>query len=270
MVFYIIHFFSWFLAILSFDIFRIRRRIVLKNLDIVFTDTKSRKEKIKIGRFSYVSFFSTTLEFLFSPYLYKKAKVTFHGKENLAAIREQNKGLYGLCIHSSNWEYFCYLAASTISPIHVVVKKIGTGILARFIEKFRTNAGFSLIDRSTGKATTKIFEAIEKKEIVGFIADQKRPKGEHLPFFGRPASTNNSLIKLFLRKKAPIMPAIIKRKKPGVYEVTYWPEFRVEQEKGMSFKETVTHNTARMNLLVEKMILENPQEYFWMHNRWDI
>lgn len=50
-----------FLGILSFDILRIRRKIILKNLDIAFSNSKTSAEKIQIGRASVVSFFTTLL-----------------------------------------------------------------------------------------------------------------------------------------------------------------------------------------------------------------
>ena len=54
------------LAFLVFHIFRIRRRLVLKNLDIAFGNTKSLKQKIRIGYLSVYHFVLTSLELLAS------------------------------------------------------------------------------------------------------------------------------------------------------------------------------------------------------------
>jgi KDO2-lipid IV(A) lauroyltransferase len=262
---------SRFLSYLSFDIFRIRRSIIMQNLDIVFQESKTQKEKEHIGRKSMESFFSTMFEFFAAKHLFPKAKINLVHPEIPENLMKQGKGLYGLCIHMSNWELMCHINAVRFSPINVVVKKIGKGAVSRWVEKRRYDIGFRLIDRkSSVSPTTQIFQALSRKEIIGFIVDQKRPRGEKLPFFGKIASTNNSLVKLFLRQKAPIMPVIMKRKGYGEFDIIYFPEFVVEENCYTTFGEVVTINTARMNTLVEKMILENPEEYFWMHNRWDL
>ncbi len=258
-------------AILSFDILRIRRVLILKNLDIVFKETKTKAEKKIIARHSMASFFATIFEFIAAKYLFPKAKVSFYNSEILDNLLAKNEGLYAMCLHMSNWEFLCYAHAKLGRPIHVVVKAIGKGGVARWVEELRSQIGFSLIDRKGEHSASKqIITALEKKEVIGFVVDQKRPKGEFIPFFGKEASTNNSIFKLCLRKKAPIFSILIKRKKPGEFEITYFPEFIVQEDEGLSIEQNITQNTLLMNQLVEKMILSNPQEYFWMHNRWDL
>lgn len=176
-----------------------------------------------------------------------------------------------MCIHMGNWELMCSLNSKLLAPVHVVVKDIGKGDVKKWVENLRTHIGYQLINRKSDLSpTTQIFNALQKKEIIGFIVDQKRPKGEMVPFFSKLASTNNSLVKLYLKQKAPIIPVLIKTRKPGEFDMIYYPEFIVEEDKNLSFEDQVTHNTIRMNKVVEMMILENPHEYFWMHNRWNL
>ena len=258
------------LAFITFDILRVRQSIIMQNLNLVFENSKTLKEKKEIGRASIASFIATSLEFIGAKRLFPKAKVNYIHSEYMRNALDKNEGLYTICIHMSNWEYLCHINSTIYGPVHVVVKNIGKGSSAKWIEDLRTYIGYRLIQRkSEHKATTQIFRVIENKGILGFIADQKRPRGEQALFFKKLASSNNSLIKLYLRKKAPIIPAIIKRMKPGEFEVVYFPEFQILEDKTLSHQQIVSLNTLRMNELIEKMILENPKEYFWMHNRWD-
>lgn len=266
-----IYFLSKTLSYLSFDILKIRRSIILQNLDIAFGDSKSKKEKKEIARKSMSSFIATILEFIAARKLFPKAKINLVNSHYVNDAIGKNKGVYAMCIHMSNWELLCHVGSATLAPVHVVVKPIGKGKLALWVENLRREIGYSLIDRK-GKlsATTQIFKAIDEREIVGFIVDQKRSRGENLPFFGRIASSNNSLVKLYLRKKAPIIPAIIKRTGIGQFDIIFFKEFVVNEDKQLSFAQQVTENTLRINKQVEQMILQNPSEYFWMHNRWDL
>ncbi|APJ03917.1 lysophospholipid acyltransferase family protein [Silvanigrella aquatica] len=265
-----IYILSLILAILMFDILKIRRKVILKNLNIAFGETKSLQEKIKIGRKSTISFLQTALELFTAKKLFARTKFILNNENIANELFSQNLGIYTLCIHMGNWEYLCHIGSVKFAPVHVVVKPIGKGTLAKWVEDMRSSIGYRLIDRkSVETPTTQIFNALSKQEVIGFIVDQKRPRGEVVPFFGKDASTNNSLAKLWLRKKAPIIPVIIKRTKIDTHEITFLPEFKMTEDKNLSFEENVTQNTIQMNLLVEEMIRQNPEEYFWMHNRWE-
>ncbi len=261
--------FATILGILSFDILRIRRKVILKNLSIAFGEEKTLEEKIKLGRKSTINFFRTAIELLAANKLFKKTNYVFKNKEYMDELLARGQGVYAICIHMGNWEYLCHISAKNLVPIHVVVKPIGKGNLAKWFENMRSEVGFHLIERNGNlSTTTQIFNALNKKEIIGFIVDQKRPRGEMLPFFGKNASTNNSLAKLWLRRNAPVIPAIIKRVNVNTHEIIFFPEFQMNEDKSKSFQENVTENTTRINAQVEQMIRLNPEEYFWMHNRW--
>lgn len=256
------------LGVLSFDILRIRRKIILKNLTIAYGETLSSNEKIQIGRKSTISFIRTILEFFTAKKLFSRTKYIFTNEHILVEQLAKNLGAYIICIHIGNWEYLCHVG-SKFAPIHVVVKPIGKGAIAKWVENMRSSIGFELIDRKGKESpTTQIFKALNKKEIIGFIADQKRPRGEKLPFFGKEASTNNSLAKLWLRKKAPVIPVMIKRISIDTHEILVFPECKMLDDKNLSIEKNITENTMKINTIVEEMIRQNPEEYFWMHNRW--
>jgi len=264
-----IYIISFLLGILSFDILRIRRKVILKNLSIAFGETKTQAEKLKIGRKSTISFLQTALELFTAKKLFEKTNIIVKNEDYIKNALAKNKGLYAICIHMGNWEYLCHVGSVKYAPIHVVVKAIGKGTLAKWVENMRASIGFRLIDRKGKESTTsQIFQALNKKEIIGFIVDQKRPRGEMLPFFGKEASTNNSLAKLWMRQNAPIVPVCIKRIKLDAHEMTFFPEFEMIIDKEKTIQENITENTRRMNLIVEEMVKLNPEEYFWMHNRW--
>lgn len=254
-----------------FDIFRVRRRIILANLDIVYGNRLSQKEKKHIGRKCVVNFVSTILEFIAARHLAPKAKFEFENKELADEGVGRNQGLYVICAHFGNWEYLCHIHAKIYSPVNVVVKDLLTGDPEQWIKNLRKHLGYKFIGKDSEKTRTEqIFEAIENKEIIGFIVDQKRKRGEVLPFFNRPASTNNSLAKLYFRKPAPVGTLTISRGKPGHFKIKYYDEFIYQQDPNLTFDENVTKFTLQVNKVLEELILQNPEEYYWLHNRWSL
>jgi KDO2-lipid IV(A) lauroyltransferase len=262
--------FSKILSFLFFDLLQIRRRIILKNLDIAYGHSKTPKEKRCIGRASVASFLCTIFELLAAKKLFPQNTHTFKQIEIMQKALQEKQGVYAMCIHMGNWEYLCHAASQKLATVHVVVKPVGNGTLTTWIENMRKAIGFSLIDRKALLSpTTQIFNALDKGDIIGFVVDQKRPKGEFLPFFNKMASTNNSLAKLWLKKNAPIIPVFIQKKGTRTHEITFLPPLHMKHEEHLSMAENITENTKRMNLIVEQMIKTNPEEYFWMHNRWE-
>lgn len=255
-----------------FDVFRIRRKIVLGNLDIVFGTNLSKKEKERIGRKSSSNFILTALEFITAEYLLPKAKFEFENHEKTdQSIKHSQKGFYAICMHLGNWEYLCHINAKIYSPVNVVVKDVLSGKTEQWIKHLRHKLGYKLMNRG-GKvtATQQIFNAIDNNEIVGFIVDQKRRNGQMLPFFGRLTPTNDSLAKLYFRKPASILAATIKRKKPGHFLVTYFDPVVYNKDPNLSLGENIKNFTLQVNQFLEPIILENPEEYHWLHNRWNL
>lgn len=258
------------LVFIFFDIFQIRKSIVLQNLDLVFGEQKTKAEKMRIARRSFLNFIVTIFELLGSERLYPRAKVSFVHPEFMQEVLSRKEGMYALCIHMGNWEFLSAVNAKIYGPVHVVVKQLMKGKMWKWVTELRRRAGHIVVERDGQfSATKQIIKLINEKQIVGVIVDQKRPRGENLPFFNKIASTNNSLIRLYFAKPAPILPAIIKRIQPGEYEVTYFPEFKIIRDNSKTLAQQVTENTIRMNQIVEQMILANPEEYHWLHNRWN-
>lgn len=256
------------LGCLVFDLFRIRRRLILRNLEIAFPEWPN-KQRVTVGRASVSHFIQTILELFTAPYLFPQAKYTIVGREHIEQALSLGHGMYGLCIHMSNWEFLCHASSKEYGQVHVVVKPIGRGVVADFIAQVRKKIGYTLVPRGAmGQAGRMILEILNRQEMVGCIVDQRRSRGKNLPFFGRLAPTNISLTKLYALHPAPILPVTLRREKPGVFVITYYPLLRLGDVPLPEPEEDAL--SLAISQKAEEMVRENPAEYFWMHNRWDL
>ena len=91
-----------------------------------------------------------------------------------------------------NWEAMG-AAWALVTPAHVLVKKVGSSSVDRFVSELRDRNGFLTVKRKKkGDGFSAIRDVLARGEIVGFVMDQARPGEPKLPFFGRPAKTNTS------------------------------------------------------------------------------
>lgn len=253
-------------AILVFDIVRVRRSLVLRNLQIAFPDMPEA-ERLRVGRESVKHFALTALEFLRSYGTDIAADIELRGVEHLRAALAEGQGVYILCFHLGNWEAMGAKINRALAPAHVLVKKVGTGGMNRFVTEVRDKNGFLCVNRQKkGDGFKEIAKALKRGEIIGFVMDQARPGEPRLPFFGHPAKTNTSLAAIWKRLPAPIVPSYIHRTAVAKHVIEFFPALKLavtDDEKA----DIATHST-QFNAEVETHVRKLPEQYFWMHNRW--
>ncbi len=255
------------LAVLCFDLLRLRRRLILNNLKIAFGDDWSEAKRIKTGRAAWKNFFLTAMETLRAVDSDVLANTTYEGLEHIEAALAQGRGAYMIAGHMGNWEVMAASGTRFIAPTSCLVKEIGEGGANQLIDELRRKMGWTPIYRKpAGAALKQVRAVLEGNELVAFMLDQARPGAPHIPFFGQPAKTLTSLAAFWRKHPSPILPVHIQRISPTRHHVTVWPP--------LDFQRTADHradtlaNTALCNQMLEKIIRQCPEQYFWLHNRW--
>lgn len=255
------------LAFFVFDIVRLRRRLVLHNLEIALGDVYDPLEREEIARESYRNFLLTCFEVFRSFRHDISANIDANGEEHLKQALEGGQGAYILCFHLGNWEAMGAYINKRIAPAHVLVKKVGGGSMNQFVEDVREHNGFRWVKRkSKGDGLRGILKVLAAGEVVGFVMDQSRPGEPKLPFFGTPAKTNTSFAAIWRKKPAPIVPAFIHRKKLGHHVLEFMPA--LDMVTTDSKEQDILDHSVLFNHEVEKAVRRYPEHYFWLHNRW--
>lgn len=256
------------ITFISWDVLRIRRKLILSNLETAFGNEKSGHERLKVAKLSVYHFVLTALEFLAERdgNLGKKVNIV-SGEEHLESTMKDGQGIYILCIHMGSWEAMGGGLNRLGYPSHVIVKKVGSESTDRFVKKLRHKNGFQCIQRKTkGDAVKGIIKTLRSGQIVGFVMDQARPGEPFLPFFNRPAKTNTSFAAILRKIKAPVVPAYIVRKSVHEHEIHVLPPINLTFTDDAD--RDILEHSGIFNSVVERMIRACPEQYFWMHNRW--
>lgn len=94
------------------------------------------------------------------------------------------------------------------------------------------------------------------------LNDVRANDGIPLPFFGQAALTATSMAELALRYDAVLVPAYGTRLPDG-------RGFTADLEAPVAHTDPKTMTRA-LNLSLEARILQNPEQWFWIHNRWKV
>jgi Kdo2-lipid IVA lauroyltransferase/acyltransferase len=93
--------------------------------------------------------------------------------------------------------------------------------------------------------------------------DLGRRDAVFVPFFGVPAATVTSVVRLSRMMNAVVVPLVTRMTKDG-YEARFYPGWRHSNDDQV---ETVEQGVRRMNAFIEARILEMPEQYLWTHRR---
>lgn len=251
----------------AFVVLRIRRRLVMSNICTAFGDSLPLADQKRIALASYRNFMKTILEFFHARDTSVTDHCSFVGREIVDQALSQGKGAYILCCHLGNWEVLAAAVNRWVCPVRVVVKKVGGEGTNNFVEERRAAIGMITIKRK-GKmdAVRAIREALGQNWLVGFVLDQSRPGEPRLPFFGRDAKTNTSLANLWQRNPAPVIPTFIVRERFDHHTIHFMPPVNLAPSEDRDGD--LTRFTVQFNQALESIIRQQPEQYFWLHNRW--
>jgi KDO2-lipid IV(A) lauroyltransferase len=258
---------------LWFHLFPIRRGVALQNVDRVFGDKLSRSEKRRMVRRCFQHFGMYGVEILRLPSLSKEKCSELVERRNFNTVLEayaRGKGVIAATAHVGNFDLLGCSQAMMGLRLSVIFKDIEWKPAHRFWMKIREKTGIEPIAPRRSKEEIK--RALGEGRIVAFITDQHMAKHRAIvtDFFGQLASTSPAPVRFAMETGAPIVPAVMYRdKKHGHHHIHSEPEFELEFPHETE-EENIFHNTQRLNRIMEKLILREPDQWLWMHKRWKV
>ena len=96
------------------------------------------------------------------------------------------------------------------------------------------------------------------------MIDQRVSEGEEVIFFGKPALTTTLPAQLATKYNLKIIPVFTERTNNNKFKI----EFQKEIDPN-NFKNKL-ELSQELNSIIEKMIVKNPNQWIWTHNRWKL
>ena len=105
-------------------------------------------------------------------------------------------------------------------------------------------------------------EFIKKKHSIALMIDQRVSEGEEIDLFNKPALTTTLPAQLSSKFNLDIIPVYIERDIKNGFKVEFQKKLHPKNFKNK------TELTKELNKILEKMIIRNPSQWIWTHNRW--
>jgi KDO2-lipid IV(A) lauroyltransferase len=246
------------------------RKVALENLQIAFGQERSQEELHIVAKKTFQNLGMMVIEFFRIPRIdveHLKTKLVVEGLDKVMELLEKKRGVLLLLSHFGNWELMGVMSKVIGNPIMVIAKPMKNRYVDQFIAGIRQAAGLEVIPPE--KASRKVIRALSENRLVGILIDQraKRSEGVWADFFGRKAPTTPGLAVLALKTGAPVLPVFMIR--DGFQRHRILIKKQLELIRTGNVKKDVEGNTELLNHTLEAMIRQYPEQWFWVHRRWE-
>jgi len=264
--FKVVYVLSDFIFFLLYSVFGYRKKVVYKNLKLVFPE-KSDKELKQIQRTFYGHLCDTFMEMIKTMNLSNEEVKKRYYVTNLEVLLEieKTKSILIVCSHYANWEWNVSINNYVKSEGYAVYQKIKNRYFDNWIQSTRARFKTTLITQEETVRTVVKNVKENIPSIYGMVSDQSPQAhrapywtefmGIKVPVFSGPESMARKM------DLAVVFLKVVKVKR-GYYEATFIPITTAG-------KSTNEHEiTDKFLRLTEQQIRENPPYYLWTHRRW--
>lgn len=193
-----------------------------------------------------------------------RARIDLRNPEVIEKLAENNQSVLMLAAHHCNWEWMLAGCSLQLSfPIDVVYKPLHDLVVDKHMKKSRSRFGARPIPNKN--ALIEIMQ--RRKEVRGFamVADQSPVRKEEkywTQFLNQDSSFAVGSQKIAKLTKYPTVFVGMKRLSQGHYEVFF-------EELGQApYKKDGYELTEQYARTLEKMILDNPEDWMWSNRKW--
>ena len=237
-------------------------KIINKNLKI-FSSTISLKEKSRIVKDMWSNYGKTFIEYIFLNRFRRENKfVILDGEENLLQIAKENKPVIFISGHFANFELMSMEITKRNISLATIYRPLNNIFINPFMEFLRRKYVCKNQIKKGINGVRETIEFIKKNHCIALMIDQRISEGEKINLFNQPALTTTLPSQLSIKFNLEIVPVYIERIKDN--------KFKIEFQKRINpknFRDKL-ELSRELNKVLEKMILRNPSQWIWTHNRW--
>ncbi|MBN2646282.1 MAG: lysophospholipid acyltransferase family protein [Thiotrichales bacterium] len=255
-----------------------RRKTALANIQLAFPE-KSAQEQKALCRAHFGSLGMSFAEMALVWHGAKRYKnwpdaaaqlVEFHGQEYLQQALESDRGLLILAPHFTTLEV-TGLFIGLLTPYHAVYRPHNNPLMDAIIAKGRslTCSDGTQVQPVANHNTRLMLKVLKSGQAMTLLPDQRyRAKGSiAVPLFGKICPSNPATSKLAKLSGCAVIPTFTFR-----HLTTQGPRYQVHFLPALeNFPSGDDYaDTLRLHHLYEQAIRQAPEQYLWVHDRWDL
>ena len=238
-------------------------KIIEKNISFAFPnhDNQSKKE---IANKMWKSYGKILAEYMFIKNLRNRVRkfLNIKGQEILSEIKNSNEPVIFVSGHFDNFELMAMHIEKSGIDVAAIYRPLNNNFLNPLMENIRKKYICRKQIKKGVSGTKEILKHFKSGTSIALMIDQRVSQGIKSLFFNKNAFTTTIPAQFVKKFNCKIVPIYIERKNDE--------KFLLEIMKPITFKDdqNIENITLKLNQLLEQMILRNPHQWIWSHNRW--
>ena len=195
-----------------------------------------------------------------------KIKVKINGINYLEEIKKNNEPVIFFSGHFANFELMpMNLDKSGVKTV-AIYRPLNNFFLDPILQYWRMKYVCPNYIQKGRMGIREIISRINNGYSIALMVDQRISEGPRTLFFNKPAHTTTIPAQIALKYNCRLVPISLERKKGLDFEMNIHEPYKI-QKTGENEKD-LKDITLKINSEIEKMILKNPTQWMWPHNRW--
>ena len=188
--------------------------------------------------------------------------LTIEGKEILNEIKYSNEPVVFVSGHFNNFELMAMEIEKAGINLAAIYRPLNNIFLNKIMERIRIKYICRKQIKKGRSGTRELLDSFKNNYSIALMIDQRVSEGIELDFFGEKALTTTIPAQLVKKFGCKIVPIYIER----INSINF--KMKVNKPIVYNAESTIADITLDLNKWLENMILTNPNQWIWSHNRW--
>ncbi len=197
---------------------------------------------------------------------FRESKIGYNidisGQEVLEAIKKDDKPVIFVSGHFNNFELMAMHIEKSGINLAAIYRPLNNKFLNYIMENIRKKYICKNQIEKGISGTKKLLSFFKSGSSIALMIDQRVSEGIKTNFFKHKAFTTTIPAQFVKKFDCKVVPIYIERIRANDFKLTIYSP--IEYSKS----DTIETITLSLNGLLEKMILKNPEQWIWSHNRW--
>ena len=241
------------------------KKIIFSNLSKAFPNLDDlEKEKIlKKMWFNYGRIFA---EYMFIKDFRndseKSNNIIIENPGILEEIKKNSQPVIFISGHFNNFELMAMQIEKSGIDLAAVYRPLNNKFINPIMENIRRKYICKKQIKKGVTGTKELLLNFKKGTSIALMIDQRVSQGIECKLFGQKALTTTIPAQFVKKFNAKIVPVYIERKNNKSFKINFQNQLEFTKDSSI---ETIT---TKLNKLLESMIVKNPDQWIWSHNRW--
>ena len=188
--------------------------------------------------------------------------IEIEGLNYLNEIKNNNEQVVFISGHFNNFELMAMEIEKAGINLCAIYRPLNNPFLNIIMEKIRKNYICKNQIKKGKSGTRDLLNLFKENFSVALMIDQRVSEGEDIKFFNRSAKTTTIPAQLANKYGCSIVPVYVERINKFHFKLYFNKPIKFDD------KSSVEQISLELNKILEKMILKNPDQWIWSHNRW--